>query len=99
MTAGDEEDGGGGSVGGDGGAPVTGDDGERAAEVPHLRAHLTAARGSDGDGGIDGATALKTAGGGGELNACGGGATVHERARERGQTKEGDKGMLYISLD
>ncbi len=90
MTAGDEDDGGGGSVGGGGGAPVTGDDGERAAEVPHLRAHLTAARGSDGNGGIDGATSPKVGRRRRRVGWCGGGATRHERPRERGQTKEED---------
>ena len=39
------------------------------------------------------------AGGGGELDAHGGGATVHGRGREKGQTKEGDEMILFIALD
>jgi hypothetical protein len=39
------------------------------------------------------------AGGGGELNGGGAAARRHGRPRERGQTKKGDEGMLYISLD
>jgi hypothetical protein len=90
VTTGDEEDGGGGSVGGGGGALVTGDSGERAAEVPHLRAQLTAARGSGGDGGIDGATSPKVGRRRRRAKRRRRRATRHERPRERGQTKEED---------
>ena len=76
---------------------VGGDEGD-AAELPHLCAHLTATAASGGDGGRGGATRPKD-GRRRRLNACGGGATVHERGRERGQTKEGDEGMLYKALD
>nr|BAD15685.1 hypothetical protein [Oryza sativa Japonica Group] len=82
--------GGGGSVDGGDGSPATGDSGERAAEVPHLRAHLTAARGSGGDDGIDGAARLGVGRPRRRLARRGGGATEHERTREMGQTKEGD---------
>jgi hypothetical protein len=80
-------------------APVVGGEGGRTAEVPHLRAHLTAATASGGDDGGGGATWPKTAGGDGELGARGGDATRHRRGRERGQTEEDDEGKLYISLD
>jgi len=62
-------------------------------------AHLKATAASGGDGGGGCAATPEMAGGGGELGARGGGATEHGRGRERGQTKEGDEGMLYIALD
>ena len=78
------------SVDGGDGSPATGDSGERAAEVPHLRAHLTAARGSGGDGGIDGAARLFVGRRRRRLGRRGDGAMGHERTREMGQTKEED---------
>jgi hypothetical protein len=82
MVAGDERRRRGGSVDGGDGSPATGDSGERAAEVPHLRAHLTAARGSGGDGEIDGAARLEIAGGDGETRRRRRRATGHGRGRE-----------------
>mgnify|MGYP003703487913 CR=1 FL=1 len=84
--------------GGDG-SPVAGGEGEAAAGLLHPLAHPRAATASGGDGG-DGAVAQpETAGGGGELDTRGAAARRHGRGRERGQTKEGDEGMLYIGLD
>jgi Domain of unknown function (DUF834). len=78
---------------------VTCGEGGRAAELLHPLAHLLATAASGGDGGDGAATMPKTAGGGGELGARGGGATGHGRGRERGQTKEDDEGKLYRALD
>jgi hypothetical protein len=78
---------------------VTGDGGEGAAEVPHLRTHPTVATGSDGDGARGGATRLDNGRRRRRLGRRGGSATGDEGARELGQTKEDAKGMLYIGLD
>jgi hypothetical protein len=77
---------------------VGGDEGD-AAELPHRRAHLTATTASGGDGGRGGATRPKDGRRRRRLNARGGGATVHGRGRERGQTEEDDEGKLYKALD
>jgi hypothetical protein len=67
---------------------VVGGEGGEAAEFPHGLAHLTAARGSGGDGWGGTAARLDDGRRRRRLARRGGGATEHGRARERGQTKE-----------
>nr|ABA92242.1 hypothetical protein LOC_Os11g12150 [Oryza sativa Japonica Group] len=76
-------------TGGDG-SPVAGGEGGRAAGVPHLLAHLTAATDGNGDGYRGGATRLEGRRRRRRLGQRGGSATGDEGARDLGQTEEDD---------
>jgi Domain of unknown function (DUF834). len=71
-------------------APVVGGEGERAAEIPHLLAHLTAATDGNGDGYRGGATRLEGRRRRQRLGQRRGSATGDERARDLAQTVEDD---------
>jgi hypothetical protein len=99
MTAGNERMAAAARFTGGGGSPVAGGEEGRVAGLPLPLAHLLAMAASGGDGGGGGAAWPEVGRRWRRVGWCGGGATRHERPRERGQTKEGDEGMLYISLD
>jgi hypothetical protein len=79
------------SVGGGDGTPVTGDSGERAAELAHTSAHLTAMTATGDDDGDGGAAAPEMAGGGGLLGGGGDGTPV------TGDSGERAAGLLHTS--
>nr|AAX95050.1 retrotransposon protein, putative, unclassified [Oryza sativa Japonica Group]ABA91979.1 retrotransposon protein, putative, unclassified [Oryza sativa Japonica Group] len=78
------------SVDGGDGAPVTGDSGERAAELHLAPANPTVVTATGGDDGGDGAARMELGRRRRRGGARGGGATRHGRPRKRGQTKEED---------